>query len=148
MCGLFVVDDEEKFNENKAAEKNGEINEYYFRAIDIKRGRDENQVLKDKIAKDTIDKFSKNVEFDKNLLNFSYSNNNGIDIYAVSDFMLTRAFPVELVGDEFPNKRDLELQEKFVSVMANTFKNQNYQNKYDEFESTALTKENEISPEK
>lgn len=148
MCGLFVVDDEEKFNEIKAEEKNGELEYYYFRAIDFKRGCDENELLKDKITKEFTSKFSKNIELDRNFLDFSYSNDNAIDIYSVSDFMLARTFPIDYFYDKFPNKRDLELQEKFISVMANTFKNQNYQNKYDEFVNNELAKENEISQEK
>lgn len=147
-CGLFVVDDEEKFNEIKTEEKNGELECYYFRAIDFKRGRDENELLKDKITKEFTSKFSNNIKLDRNFLDFSYSNDNAIDIYSVSDYMLARAFPIDYFYDKFPNKRDLELQEKFISVMANTFKNQNYQKKYEEFVNNELAKENEISQEK
>lgn len=148
MCGLFLIDDEKYFNDMQSESNKGELDCYYIRALDTKRGHDENQHLNDKITKEITNKFSKNIELDRSFWDFSYSNDNAIDIYSVSDFLLARAFPIEFFNDKFPNKRDLELQEKFISVMANTFKNQNYQNKYDEFVNNELTKDNEISQEK
>lgn len=143
MCGLFMVDNEEIFNEIKAEEKLNNIECYYFRAMDCNPCLDDTE----KLTKEKFYHSLKNLEIKEKLLDYSYLY-SAIDIYSVSDFMLCRAFPLELYDGEFPTKRDLELQEKFISVMAKTFKNQNYQSKYDEFVNATLAEENEISQEK
>lgn len=148
MCGLFLIDDEKYFNDMQSESNKNELDCYYIRALDINRGCDENQSLNNKIIKEKYNRSLQELNICNNLIKNTYFSDNSVDIYSVSDYMLCRAFPLEIPGDVFPNKRDTELQDKFFSIMSKTFKNREYQNKYDKFVDSLISNANEISPEK
>lgn len=145
-CGLFIVDDEKYFNDMKSEEKNGGLEQYYFRAIDSMPIKNDNKIITENLMKNSIYCPFESNEIGANFLDYSNLNSN-IDIYSVSDFMLCRAFPIEIFGDEFPNARDFSLQDKFVSIMSEIFKNCDYANQYENFAEQSQNN-NEIEPEK
>lgn len=146
-CGLFVVDDEKYFNDMKSEENNDELEQYYFRAIDCMPYKDDNTILLENLMKNSIYSPFENNEISTKFLDYSRFSSN-IDIYSISDFILCRAFPIEIFDNEFPNARDLSLQDKFVSIMSETFKNCNYVNQYENFANAQTQNNNEIDSEK
>lgn len=145
-CGLFLVDDENVFLNIKTEEQNSALDCYYFRAMDYNPDKNNNKIITSDLIKNRLFRPFTNDDFGEIFLDYSNLNSN-VDIYSVSDFMLCRAFPIDIC-DKFPNKRDLELQEKYVSVMSSTFKSKEYEKEYNKFVDNQLSdKVNESSPE-
>lgn len=125
-CGLLVVDDLKKVK----ADTDKEVGDcYYIRAIDTLDGKgDEGRKLDYKVRKDVL-----HLDAFDDMLGGEYSNKGFPDMYTVSDFLLMRTIPMERYFGRYPLDRDYDLQEQYVKVMGERFKDLGYKDAYNAF---------------
>lgn len=125
-CGLFVVDDLKKVK----ADTDKEVGDcYYIRAIDTLDGKGaEGRELDYKVRKNFLQ-----LEGFEDMLGGIYSSQDYPDMYTVSDFLLMRTIPMERYFGRYPQERDYDLQEQYVKVMGERFKDLGYKDAYNAF---------------
>lgn len=124
-CGLFVVDNLEKAK----VESDKEVGDcYYVRAIDTLDSKGaEGRELDYRVRKNFL-----HLEGLEDMLG-AYTKEGYPDMYTVSDFLLMRTIPMERYFGRYPQKRDYDLQEQYVKVMGERFKDLGYKDAYNAF---------------
>lgn len=139
--GLFVVDDIRDIKK-EADSENADC--YYVRAIAL-------DTVKDSVATGSLSHLIKYIQMNDDLKTknetlynhinsimsvdglSSYSQNNLVDMFTVSDFMLYRTMPIDINYGSFPKESDCNLQKKFFMNMYQIFKEEGYMDSYKEF---------------
>ncbi len=142
-CGLFVVDNIKDVIK-EANKENADC--YYIRAINfgeteyedagvdsVSRLIENIQLFGAKNPKiNSIKAYLEMYEELKNNSAFGSYQNDLIDMYTITDFMLYRTMPIDPTGN-YPSKRDCELDKKYYLTMCEKFRDEGYNEKFKKF---------------